>query len=142
MQYCLLNEAWAAPDKITNQYKQHMKSNQSCDNISYDNITQDKQYIAKSNNNKGIEKFTQDHDTYNDTYNVSYKKESHISECDLLLQHIKNCKECSSKLRINNRPMILDNISELVNDNRDVIVLILMGMFIMLFFNLINNITK
>jgi hypothetical protein len=140
MHYCSLVEAWDEPNKINNQYKQHMESNKSCDNKScdnksYDNITQDNQSFVK---NTTIEKFTQDEDLYN----VSYKKESHISECDRLLQHIKNCKECSSKLRINNRPMILDNISELVNDNRDVIVLILMGMFIILFFNLINNITK
>jgi hypothetical protein len=135
MQYCLLDEAWAAPDKITNQYKNHMKSNQSCDNVS-----QDVQYLAKNNSDNTVEKFTQDDDE--SAYTISYKKESHISECERLLHHIKNCKDCSSKLRINNRPMILDNISELVNDNRDVIVLILMGIFIMLFFNLINNITK
>jgi hypothetical protein len=132
MQYCLLNEAWAAPDKITNQYDQYMKSNQSCNNI-----THDKHNITKSNDNNTVEKFTQDNE-----YTISYKKNNNISDCEQLLQHIKNCKECSSKLRSNNRPMILDNISDLVNENRDVIVLILMGMFIMLFFNLINNITK
>ena len=135
MQYCLLDEAWAAPDNITNQYKQHMISNQSCDNI-----TQDKQPFVKNNAIKPIEKFTQDNEDYE--FNVPYQKESGISDCERLLHHIKNCKDCSNKLRINNRPMILDNISELVNDNRDIIVLILMGMFIMLFFNLINNITK
>lgn len=135
MQYCLLDEAWSSPDKITNQYKNHMISNQSCDNI-----TLNKEPSVKNNIMKPIEKFTQDDD--DDEFSVQYKKESNISDCERLLHHIKNCKECSSKLRINNRPMILDNISELVNDNRDVIVLILMGMFIMLFFNLINNITK
>ena len=39
------------------------------------------------------------------------------------------------------RPHLIENFQDMIDDNRDTIVLILIGISILLFFNLINNIT-
>ena len=40
------------------------------------------------------------------------------------------------------RPKLIENFQDIIEDNRDTIVLILIGISILLFFNLINNMTK
>jgi hypothetical protein len=125
MNYCLLNEAW--DPKFTGigieQNQSHMKSNQWC----------------PSDNKKNIEKFTQDDETDKPNYKISYD-----NDCNKIIDHIRNCSSCRNKINVtsNYRPMILDNLQEIINNNKDVIVLVLAGLFILLFFNLVNNITK
>ena len=40
------------------------------------------------------------------------------------------------------RLKIVETFSEILDDNKDIVVLILVGICIMLFFNLVNSITK
>jgi hypothetical protein len=40
------------------------------------------------------------------------------------------------------KPKIIEKMNDIIEDNKDIIVLILIGLSILLFFNMINNITK
>jgi hypothetical protein len=82
---------------------------------------------------------------------VQQKNVEHFSEtpikynyinCDDFINHINNCKTCNNKLRNKYRSKILYNINDIINGNKEGLVLILMGIFILLFFNLIYNLTK
>jgi len=56
--------------------------------------------------------------------------------------HVKSCRKCYNKMRNQFKPHIIEKFQCLIDDNRDTIVIILAGISILLFFNLINNITK
>lgn len=77
-------------------------------------------------------------------FTESIKEEKNLSEidCKKILKHIKKCPKCYKKLSNKFRPKILHLLHDIVDEYREVIVLILIGIFIMLFFNLLNNITK
>jgi len=64
-----------------------------------------------------------------------------ISNCKDFISHLNKCKKCQHILRDKYRPKILEKFSDIIETNKDVIVLILVGICIMLFFNLVNNIT-
>jgi len=40
------------------------------------------------------------------------------------------------------RPKILENFEDIIQTNRDIIVLILIGMCVLIFFNLLSNVSK
>jgi hypothetical protein len=69
-------------------------------------------------------------------------KYNYARSCDDFFNHINNCKTCSNRLREKYKSKVLNNIQDIINNNKESIVLILMGIFILLFFNLIYNLTK
>jgi hypothetical protein len=76
-----------------------------------------------------------------------FNRESKYTQfnCNDILYHIKTCPKCYNILKNYfsiKKPPILHNIYKIIDDNREIIVLILVGIFILLFFNLVNNITK
>ena len=133
MTYCLLEDAWGA-DKITKEFEQYnLKHNTVHDIEEKKSCSSDKYETFVNSESKN----------YKINYNNNSNKTEHNSSlsCDDIIEHFKNCKECSNKIN-KNKPFVLDSMKELINDNRDVIVLILIGISILLFFNLINNLTK
>jgi hypothetical protein len=119
MNYCLLEDAWGRHNHITNQYKEYNNS-----------ITQ-----------KSVEHFEEPKIKYNYSSNKP-NKPSHAISCDDFMDHLNRCKSCSNKMKNKYRSRILFNIQNIINDNKDAIVLLLMGIFILLFFNLIYCLTK
>ncbi len=113
MNYSLLEDAWGKKNHITNQYKEYNNS-----------IKQ-----------KNIEKFTEPQIKYN-------YSDSQIFSCDDFFINMNNCRTCRNRVREKYRSKVLYNINDIINGNKDAIVLILMGIFILLFFNLIYNLTK
>ena len=65
-----------------------------------------------------------------------------LYDCDSFINHIRNCRKCNNRMRNHFRPKLVENFQDIIEDNRDTIVLILIGISILLFFNLINNMTK
>jgi hypothetical protein len=88
-----------------------------------------KKYSNQDSDKKPIETFS--------TENTHHK----ISNCKDFISHLNKCKKCQHILRDKYRPKILEKFSDIIETNKDVIVLILVGICIMLFFNLVNNIT-
>lgn len=72
--------------------------------------------------------------------------------CQNFLNHIRHCRKCHNMVKASIKDsdlgkssrgtVLLEKFEEMVDDNKDSIVLILTGVFIILFFNLVNNVTK
>ncbi len=120
MNYCLLSDAWGKNNHITNQYKEYNNS------------------ITQKNENV-IEHFEEEKPERKER-KVSYNYS--VNSCDSFFDHLDNCKSCSNRLKAKYKSKVISNIQDIINDNRDAIVLVLIGISILLFFNLIYNLTK
>jgi hypothetical protein len=118
MNYCSLDEAWGEK-KISNNYRDYMIKN----NIETFNIIN-----------------TQENKRNNDIINKPIVND--IVSCDDFMLHIKNCNICQQKVRGYLKPNIIDNLYNLVDRNKDIVILILIGISILLFLNLINNLFR
>ncbi len=124
MTFCSLEEAWGG-DAISSMYKPHQSNQEQFSNTT-PAITST---AAPTNVPKNQEKI-----------NINYENNQSMS-CDMFIHHVRNCKYCSNKLGLYRTPL-LDELRGLVNQNKDMVVLVLLGVFILLFFNLVNNVTK
>jgi hypothetical protein len=116
MNYCLIEDAWG-------KNVEPMKNNDDC-------------YIKINSPEpppKVPEHFTEHFTGISKYYN---------SDCDKIIAHVKNCKECRSKMKRMFKSQIIENIEDIIDDNKDIIILILISFSVILFLNLINNITK
>lgn len=130
MNYCSLEDAWGRSNIPSNQFNQYMDNK----------FSETESKSCKTN--KKVEHFNETKKSpkrminyYDDDYEEAYG-------CDNFFNHIKNCRRCYNRVKNQVKPHILENFQEMVDGNKDTIVLILVGIFILLFFNLINNITK
>ncbi len=158
MNYCSIDDAWGKSNSISNQFKNHMNScaitnnnsnsedENSIDNIPYTNGSNvfnktNPRSISKIDN---IEHFSnQQNKIVKNKQNYNYEDDNfEFNQCDNFMNHIKTCRKCYNKMKYQFRSHLIENFQEIVDDNRDTIVLILLGIFILLFFNLINNLTK
>jgi hypothetical protein len=112
MNYCSIQDAWGN-NFISDQYKLYNKP-------------------------KPTETFTNSNKTQTQTYEFNYN-------CDNFFEHIKKCSNCKNKMYkiFNTNNLIPNNIvekfSNTIDTNRDIIVLILIGISVMVFMNLING---
>ena len=134
MNYCSIDDAWGRPDNISNTYKQYMKdtiepslkNKQVIETFVEPKIQHTINYTHTNNHNDHT-----DHDHVNE-----------IHDCNSFLNHIKNCRKCHNRIRNQFKPQLIEKFQDVIDDNKDTIVLILIGISILLFFNLINNLTK
>ena len=124
MNYCTVQEAWGQENYISNQYKNFNKNTNKKTIEKFSNNKNKKLNTIK--NQKRIEKFTN----------------NHKSNCNNFSTHLKTCRTCQNKMREQFRPKILENFEDIIQTNRDIIVLILIGMCVLIFFNLLSNISK
>jgi hypothetical protein len=114
MNYCSIQDAWGSANNASKQFTEYSNN------------------ITKPN----IEHFSQ---------NDNVQKTNHFNQtnnCDSFLSHIRNCRKCYNKMNNFFKPKLIEKFQGIVDENRDTIVLFLIGVSILLFFNLINNITK
>ena len=141
MNYCSLEDAWGGKcNQINNQYSNYMVDK------NYKN-TQPENIDKSSENDKFLTKINSENfqNTHIKQKTLQKNIDHHLDElydCDSFLIHIHNCRKCHNKMKNYFKPKIVENFQDIIEDNRDTIVLILIGISILLFFNLINNITK
>jgi hypothetical protein len=124
MNYCSIQEAWGHNNYISKEYNNFEKPLEK-------NVIQRKPVIQK----KTIEKFS----------NNKIKKFNTNKQqlyCNDFINHLKDCRSCQIKLRDQFRPKILENFEDIIQTNRDIIVLVLVGICIMLFFNILTSTVK
>jgi hypothetical protein len=130
MNYCTIQEAWGKENYISNQL-----------NISQCNI--EKKPIEKFENNLPVHKpiIKEKFSNNNKIKNNNNHKNNHINNlnCDNFVNHLKTCRSCQNKMRNQFRPKILENFEDMIQTNRDIIVLILIGLCIMIFLNMVYN---
>ena len=124
MNYCTVQEAWGQENYISNQYKNFNNNNNKKTIEKFSNNKNKK--VNNVKNQKRLEKFTN----------------NHKSNCNNFSTHLKTCRTCQNKMREQFRPKILENFEDIIQTNRDIIVLILIGMCVLIFFNLLSNISK
>lgn len=78
----------------------------------------------------------------NFTESVKEVKELSDIDCKKIMKHIMKCPKCYKKLSKKFRPKLLFLLHNIIDEYREMIILILMGIFLMIFFNLINNISN
>jgi len=130
MNYCSIEDAWG---KGCNSM-----SNQIDEYVNHKNIPPKKEKIINldyTNKKSGTINKVQKVDNYDEDHQTIYS-------CDDFMLHMKSCRKCYNMMRNKFKPQILENFQCLLDDNKDTIVIILIGISILLFFNLINNITK
>lgn len=124
MNYCSIQDAWGQENYISKQYKNFDQNIQKTHEV-------EKPIIQK----KYIEKFSK----------VKLSKPSlkpnKQGYCNEFVNHLKTCRSCQLKMREQFRPKILENFEDIIQTNRDIIVLILVGICFMLFFNLLTSAT-
>ena len=123
MNYCSIQEAWGHSNYISKEYKNFEKPLEK-------NVIQRKPVIQK----KTIEKFSN-----NKLKKINTDKQMY---CNDFINHLKTCRSCQIKLRDQFRPKILENFEDIIQTNRDIIVLVLVGICIMLFFNILTSTVK
>jgi hypothetical protein len=129
MNYCSIQEAWGKTDYITNQYKKYDNPVQQRNNPYQQKNTPERE---NSFSKKTLEKFSS-------AQNKLKKHISKIDNCNDFMKHLNVCKKCQTAIRNKYRPKILENFTDIIETNKDIIVLILIGISILLFFNLINS---
>lgn len=132
MNYCSIEDAWGTSNCTSNQFKEYM-TNTISDNKVQNDLDSNIKYFTdpKTKKNKEKVKF----------YNLDNRIDE-LNKCDSFIIHIKNCRKCYNKMKNQFKPQLIENFQGIIDENRDTIVLILIGISILLFFNLINNVTK
>lgn len=141
MNYCSLEDAWGSKcNSMSNEIDQYINQRNPAPKKSEEPIHFKKEiehfepvYLQSNNKSKTINKIKQV-DSYDDHH-------IELNSCDDFVLHVKSCRKCYNKMRNQFRPHLIENFQDMIDDNRDTIVLILIGISILLFFNLINNIT-
>ena len=121
MNYCTLKEAWGQDNNTGDIYEKFNNTNNK----------KRKKPIKKNI----IETFAEKVETYSESAAETYN-------CKKIINHIKKCKKCQMKLRKEFCPKLLSNVQGILNENRDLFVLVLLGICIVLFFNIIMSINK
>ncbi|ULY68614.1 hypothetical protein [Chlorella virus XW01] len=121
MIYCSIEEAWG------NYHQEKSKESEIEKNKEKINIDN------KKNIKKVVEKFTE-----------SITEEHKVSEdeCGKIIKHVMKCKKCQKKLKDMLTPKLISILKNLLEDYRDLFVLLLVGISILLFFNLVSNISN
>jgi hypothetical protein len=126
MNFCSIEDAWG-DNKISDQFQKFKGDNN--DKV----CTNPTKIECPIKENKPIEHFSQ-------TNNIQ------VMTCDSIFNHISQCKHCYNKLyyKFNapQRNQLINNLHNIINNNKDTVVLILIGIFIVMFFKLVNNITS
>lgn len=124
MNYCSIEDAWGNNDYITDNFKK------------YDN-----KVIEKfENTNEKHENISEGHTNTYETQNIN--KLTITYSCDEILDHLDKCPVCRQKMRDRYGSKLIEKIQNLINDNKDSIVLVLLALFILVFFNLLISIFK
>ena len=124
MNYCSIEDAWGNNDYITNNFKK------------YDN-----KVIEKfENTNDKLENISEGHTNTYETQKIN--KPTIAYSCNDFFDHLDHCPVCRQKMRDRYSSKLIEKIQNLINDNKDSIVLVLLALFILIFFNLLISIFK
>jgi hypothetical protein len=148
MNYCSIQEAWGNNSNYNNSPKDLIKKpleNNLDNNLNSknNNIFTNPQHIEHftNNNQQHIEKFTNNNMNHNEKFSNHIEKFTN-NTCESFLSHIKSCSNCRIFIMKYCGSNLLVKLEQIINTNKDVLVLILIGICIILFFNIINSLTR
>jgi hypothetical protein len=115
--YCTIEDAWGNNNYISDKYTEYMT------------------------NSNVVEKLSDPVESNEPIPPINYESNIEIN-CSNFWNHINSCEKCQDRLREQYTPKLLQSFKKIIDNNNDIIVLILVGISILLFFHLINNLTK
>ena len=137
MNYCSIEDAWKNSDYITDQYKKYDVVENFDQTTNFDQTINDTEINYAINNNyipqQNIKKV-----------NIENKKivQQCVFTCDDFISHLNKCPICRMKIRKQFSSNIVGKIRHIIFDNKDTVLLILMTLFILIFFNLLFSIVR
>ena len=129
MNYCSIEDAWKNTDFISDQFKIYenpYEKKNIIENFELNDF-QKVNYEAPNMVKKNTKKFTKHVCTFT---------------CDNFWEHLNKCHTCRMKIRQRFSSKILENIQNIVLDNKDNLLLVLIIMFILVFFNLLVSVFR
>lgn len=130
MQFCTLDEAWGNSKYISENFedspindkpkKKEINKKETFKNVKFaDPVMTDESLV----------------ETFTETINDKQER-------DKLLRKVLKSKRCRNILRKKFRPPLVEKLNNMLEDYKDVIVMILIGFSIIIFFNLVRNLSK
>tara|TARA_B110000971_G_C19997936_1_gene495267 strand:+ start:49 stop:423 length:375 start_codon:yes stop_codon:yes gene_type:complete len=123
MNYCSIEDAWKNTDFISDQFK------------IYENPYEKKNIIENFESND-FQKVNYEAPT------LEVPKHVCTFTCDNFWEHLNTCQACRMKIRQRFSSKIVENIQNIILDNKDNVLLVLIIMFILIFFNLLISIFR
>jgi hypothetical protein len=141
MNYCTIEDAWKNSDYISDQFKIYENPNEkkTIENFESSN---NQQSNNQQNNNQQNNKFNNKQKNYQINNNRNNSEKICSFSCDDFWEHLNSCQSCRVKIRNRFSSKVIERIQNIVLDNKDTILLILMAVFILVFFNLLISIFK
>lgn len=142
MNYCSIEEAWGTHNNASNQFKEHMTNTGDYNrkaNIEYTTESEYKPEYKPEHKPEHKPEYKPSPIVIEEKVYNTDNRIDELNNCDSFILHVRNCKKCYNKIQNQHKS---NQIERIIDENRDTIVLILIGIAILLFFNLINNITK
>ena len=129
MNYCSIQDAWG--NSISNTFNKYMDNKKQVSNLEKPISNTEKPI---SNTEKPI--------SNSESNNITEHFKT-IYNCNDFFLHLQKCNKCQAMVsKYNNNTDIVSYLYKLSNQNKDFIILGLLVLFILLFINLVNNLTK
>jgi hypothetical protein len=161
MNYCTIEDAWKNSDYISDQFKIYENPNEKkniIENFESSNQQNNNQQNNNQRNNNQQNNNQQNNNQQTDNrpnskFNnkqINYQIDNNRNNldkvcsfsCDDFWEHLNSCQSCRTKIRNRFSSKVIERIQNIVLDNKDTILLILMAVFILVFFNLLISIFK
>jgi hypothetical protein len=154
MNYCTIEDAWRNSDYITDQfriyenpYEKKINTTENFENTDFSIDYTDNQQISGYDQNITNAQVIQNNDNKHQISNPNLHMQQQIKTnhrykhcsftCDDFWEHIQICSECRNKIRKRFSSKIIENIKNIIADNKDILLIILICLFILVFFNLL-----
>lgn len=142
MQFCTIDEAWGANKNDVADYPiKTATENFNNEDKPSDDSTEQSIIKEKFKNNKKPKKIYFNHteeslfEGFTDTINDRHEREK-------LLSRVLKSRRCRNVLRKKFQPNLVNKLHMILDDYRDVIVLVLIGFCIIIFLKMLYNISK
>lgn len=137
MQFCTINEAWGNNEYITENLKNEKSDTEKNIETQSDSPIKETFKKVKKQKKNIYYNATEDsiYENFTDTINDKREREKLISK-------VLKSRRCRDVLRKKFRPNLVNKLILILDDYRDVIVLVLIGFSVIIFLNMIYNLNR
>ena len=137
MQFCTINEAWGNNEYITENQKNEKSDTERNIETQSDSPIKETFVKVKKQKKNIYYNATEDSVYENFTDTINDRRER-----DKLISKVLKSRRCRNVLRKKFRPNLVNKLILMLDDYRDVIVLVLIGFSIIIFLNMIYNLNR
>ena len=142
MQFCTIDEAWGRRKlDETDKEKSVVEPDKNATENSIPSIINNNKIIKNLNPNNFKKRiyFNNTEDSFNDGYTDTINDRN---ERNALINKVLNSKRCRDTLRKKLTPNLVNKLNILLENYKDVIIIVLIGFCILIFLNMLYNISK